>query len=212
FIKLADGQSLLAKTLRRALGCADGNGVLTVTNRDYFFLTRDEYGAAGRGGAQLDFLLEPVSRNTAPAMCAAALDVSKRHGKDAVMLVLPADHLIKDEKAFAAAVSEARQLAEQGWLVTFGIEPTRPETGFGYIEAGDSIGGASCKVNRFVEKPDLRAAEEMVRSGRYSWNSGMFCFTAGATIDAFRKYAPDVLRAVEAAIAATDYEKKPPVI
>src|SRR5213592_2407899 len=149
FIKLPDGQSLLAKTLRRALGCADGAGVLTVTNRDYFFLTRDEYGAAGRGGVQLDFLLEPVSRNTAPAICAAALDVSKRHGSDTVILVMPADHLIKDGKDFSAAVSDARKFAEQGWLVTFGIEPTRPETGFGYIEAGESIGGSSAKVMRF---------------------------------------------------------------
>jgi mannose-1-phosphate guanylyltransferase/mannose-6-phosphate isomerase len=212
FIKLADGQSLLAKTLRRALGCADGNGVLTVTNRDYFFLTRDQYGALNRGGPQLDFLLEPVSRNTAPAICAAALDVSKRHGKDTVILILPADHLIKDEKAFAGAVGEARKLAEQGWLVTFGIEPTRPETSFGYIEAGDSVGGTASKVTRFVEKPDVRAAEDMVKSGRYSWNSGMFCFTAGAVLEAFKKHAPEVLRAVEAAIAATDYEKKPPVI
>src|SRR5260370_36614039 len=90
FIKLADGQSLLAKTLRRGLACADSNGVLTVTNRDYFFLTRDEYAATNHDRAQLDFLLEPVSRNTAPAICAAALDVSKQHGKDAVILVLPA--------------------------------------------------------------------------------------------------------------------------
>src|SRR3954470_13135679 len=111
FIKLADGQSLLAKTLRRALRCAKGDGVLTVTNRDYFFLTRDEFGAAGQDVPALEFLLEPMSRNTAPAICAAALDVSKRHGKDAVILVLPADHLIKDENAFAAAVSEARKLA-----------------------------------------------------------------------------------------------------
>src|SRR5260221_12132070 len=80
FIKLADGQSLLAKTLHRALGCAKGDGVLTVTNRDYFFLTRDEFGAAGRDAPAMEFLLEPVSRNTAPAICAAALDVSKRHG------------------------------------------------------------------------------------------------------------------------------------
>src|SRR3954467_13912593 len=115
FIKLVDGETLLAKTLRRALACGKGNGVLTVTNRDYFFLTRDEYAATKHDAAQLDFLPEPASRNTAPAMCAAALDVSKRHGKDAVMLVLPADHLIQDYNAFAAAVSEARKLAEDGW-------------------------------------------------------------------------------------------------
>jgi mannose-1-phosphate guanylyltransferase/mannose-6-phosphate isomerase len=212
FIKLADGESLLAKTLDRALACAGSNGaVLTITNRDYFFLTRDEY-ARHSSGAGLEFLLEPVSRNTGPAICAAALDVAKRHGKDAVILIMPADHLIKDGKGFAAAVSEARQLAEQGWLVTFGIAPTHPETGFGYIEAGDALAGSGCKVRRFVEKPDLRSAEEMLASGRYTWNSGMFCFTAGAAVDAFRKHAPDVLRAVEAAIGATDYGKEPPVI
>src|SRR5258708_21968546 len=200
FIKLADGQSLLAKTLRRALGCADGNGVLTVTNRDYFFITRDEYGAVVRGDPQLDFLLEPVSRNTAPAMCAAALDVSKRHGKDAVVLVLPADHLIKDEKAFGAAVGEARKLAEQGWLVTFGIEPSRPETGFGYIEAGDKLGEMAGKVKRFVEKPDLATAEGFVSSGRYTWNSGKFCFTAEAGRAAFKKNSPEILSPAEAAM------------
>jgi len=96
--------------------------------------------------------------------------------------------------------------------VTFGIEPTRAETGFGYIEAGEAIGGASSKVNRFVEKPDQRAAEDMIQSGRYGWNSGMFCFSASAVIAAFKKHAPEVLKAVEAAIKATDYEKKPPVI
>lgn len=211
FIKLADGESLLAKTLKRALACGKADGVLTVTNRDYFFLTRDEYGKPA-STAQLDFLLEPISRNTAPAICAAALDIGRRHGKDAVMLVLPADHLIRDEKAFASAVGNARTLASQGWLVTFGIAPSRPETGFGYIEAGESLGESANKVNRFVEKPDRRAADEMFRSGRYSWNSGMFCFTAGTVIDAFRKHEPDVLRRVEAAIAATDYAKYPPVI
>src|SRR4051812_31057213 len=99
FIKVAGGQSLLVKTLRRALSCGEPNGVLTVTNRDYFFLTRDEYASIGDAGPPLDFLLEPMSRNTAPAICAAALDVAKRHGKDALLLVLPADQLIKDEKA-----------------------------------------------------------------------------------------------------------------
>src|SRR5258706_7197336 len=108
FIKLADGKSLLAKTLQRALRCADVSGVLTVTNRDYFFLTRDEYELASKG-AKTDFLLEPVSRNTAPAMCAAALHVGKRHGMDAVMLVLPADQLIQDEHALVAAGGRTRK-------------------------------------------------------------------------------------------------------
>src|SRR5690349_7213992 len=104
FIKLADGQTLLAKTLRRAQTCAGSRSILTVTNRDYFFLTRDEFSGVSQDGPPREFLLEPVSRNTAPAICAAALDVAQRHGKDTVLLILPADHLIKDEKAFTAAV------------------------------------------------------------------------------------------------------------
>jgi len=206
FIKLADGETLLAKTLRRALKCADDGGVLTVTNRDYFFLTRDEYAVAAKGATGLDYLLEPVSRNTAPAICAAALHVAARHGADALMLALPADHLIKDEKAFVAAVAQARKLAADGWLVAFGIAPTRAETGFGYIEADGE------RIKRFIEKPDAARAEEFVRSGRYSWNSGMFCFAASAVLDAFRRHSPDVLEAAQAAIAATDFGKQPAVL
>src|SRR5260221_2378456 len=145
FIKLADGQSRLARTLRRAMQCGDATELLPVTSRDYSFLTRDEYELAAKG-AKPDSLLEPVSRNTAPAMCAAALHVGKRHGMDAVMLVLPADHLIKDEKAFGAAVGEARKLSEQGWLVTFGIEPSRPRTGFRSIADRDNPGRPACQV------------------------------------------------------------------
>src|SRR5204863_8221015 len=115
-------------------------------------------------------------------------------------------------KASVPAAVEARKLAEDGWLVTFGIAPTRPETGFGYIEADQAIDGLSANVNRFVEKPDARAAEEMIQSGRYSWNSGMFCFAASAVIAAFKQHAPEVLRAVEKTIAATDYAKAPPVL
>jgi len=129
-----------------------------------------------------------------------------------VVLVLPADHLIGDDAAFQAAVAKAAKAAEQGYLVTFGVPPVRPETGFGYIEAGDSIGDDVRVVKRFVEKPDAATAQKYVASGSYSWNSGMFCFTAGALIEAMKKHAPEVLRAVEATIAATDYEKAPSVL
>src|SRR5258708_30061732 len=130
FIKLADGKSLLAKTLHRALRCTDVSGVLTVTNRDYFFLTRDEYDASARGGPQLDYLLEPVSRNTGPAICAAGLDVAKRHGKDAVMLILAADQLIKDEDAFVAAGPQSPQPPPQGRPGHLRHPPTRAGTRF----------------------------------------------------------------------------------
>ena len=212
FIKMADGESLLLKTLRRALACAQGAGVLTVTNRDYFFLTRDEYGALGAKTPALDFLLEPVSRNTAPAIGAAALHVARQYSEDALLLVLPADHMIRDEAAFNACASKAARLAAQGWLVTFGVQPTQPETGYGYIEAGEALDADACKVARFVEKPDRATAERYVASGRHSWNSGMFCFAAGAALEAMRKHAPDVARAVKATLDATDYEKQPLVL
>jgi mannose-1-phosphate guanylyltransferase/mannose-6-phosphate isomerase len=212
FIKLPDGESLLLKTMRRALACADGAGILAVTNRDHFFLTRDEYDALGKDAPALDFLLEPVSRNTAAAICAAALHLARQHGEQTILLVLPADHMIRDEAAFLAAVEEARSLAARGWLVSFGIPPARPETGFGYIEAGEALSASASSIERFVEKPDRATAERFVSSGRYSWNSGMFCFAAGAVLQAMRKHAPDIARAVEATLDATPVDKRPRVL
>ena len=206
FIRLPDGETLLLKTFRRALA-ATAKAPLVVTNREQFFLTRDEYARLGGGVAECDFLLEPVARNTAPAICAAAMHVARTHGEDAVMLVLAADHLIKDEAAFKDSAGQARKLAAEGWLVTFGIAPTRPETGYGYIEAGDGP-----EVKRFVEKRDAATAKEYVSSGRYFWNSGMFCFSARSVLEALRKHAPEVVSAVEAALKATDYKKAPAVL
>lgn len=211
FIKLPDGESLLQKTLKRAAALPGVAEVLTVTNRDHFFLTRDEYGATD-GLPPLDYLLEPCGRNTAPAIAAATLQVAGRFGADAVLLVLPADHLISDQAAFGAAVAQARQLATAGWLVTFGIRPTAPETGFGYIEAGPPIGAAGHAVARFVEKPSLDKAETYLAAGNFTWNSGIFCFAAGAMLDALRAHAPELLAAVEATLAATDFAKPPPVL
>ncbi|MDP1957099.1 MAG: sugar phosphate nucleotidyltransferase, partial [Rhodocyclaceae bacterium] len=181
FIKLPDGQSLLQKTLLRAAAVGDGP-VLTVTNRDHYFLTRDEYAGidcdspAQLTSLQLDYLLEPAGRNTAPAIAAAALALREQYGDETVMLVLSADHLIADTAAFAAAVDCARSLAEQGWLVTFGIPPTTPETGFGYIEAGPALDAAppARAVARFIEKPPIEQAREYAASGHHFWNSGMF--------------------------------------
>ena len=212
FIKLPDGETLLLKTIRRAVAVADGNGVLVVTNREYYFLTRDEYDVLGKGAPVLDFLLEPVGRNTAPAICAAALHAAREHGEQVVLLVLPADHLIRDEAAFRGAVAEARKLAGEGWLVTFGIAPTRPDTGFGYIEAGDALSTNASSVKRFVEKPDVASAQAFVKAGNYAWNSGMFCASAGSILEALRNHAPQVLRAVETTLAATDYGKTPRVL
>lgn len=210
FIKLPDGETLLVKTLRRALALPEVAEVLTVTNRDHFFLSRDEYDTVGTR-VPLTFLLEPVGRNTGPAIAAAALVIAGRHGPTAELLILPADHLIQDTAAFATAVAAGRTLAQAGYLVTFGIVPTAAETGFGYIEAGEAIGGGF-RVRRFVEKPDAERAAAYLAAGNFSWNSGMFCCQAGALLDAFRRHAPDVLTAVEATLAATDLTKQPPVL
>ena len=134
FMKLANGNTLAELTFERALDVSSDGTVMTVTSRDYFFICRDLYRQVK--GADMDkqiFVLEPMGRNTAPAIALAALEVHERYGDDAVMLVMPSDHLIKDKTAFKSAVEQGVQLASKGFIATFGIHPTSPETGFGYI-------------------------------------------------------------------------------
>lgn len=197
FMLLPDGQNLIQKTFRRAAALENVAEVMTVTNRELFFKTEDEYRLAGGGGVAQSFILEPFGRNTAAAVAVAALQLQEVYGADAQMLILAADHLIKDESAFANAVVKARQLAAEGWLVTFGIRPEYPETGFGYIEADqDTPLAGGFKVNRFVEKPDLETAKQYLAAGNYLWNSGMFCFRVGTLIEEFETHASDVLGVV----------------
>jgi len=199
FMRLADGASLLEKTYLRALGCDEVGEVLTITNRDYYFQSKDSWNDCSGAGMIPRFLLEPVGRNTAPALLLGALKIRSRHGENATMLVLPADHLIKDTASFRADVERARELADKGHLVTFGIPPTSPETGFGYIRAGSVIEHMpnGFAVAEFIEKPPLDEAERMVEQGGYYWNSGMFCFRVGDLLSAFAQHAPDMLEAGE---------------
>ncbi len=209
FIRLADGESLLHKTYRRAAQVATQGDIVTVTNRDYYFQSKDELVASRVPDVFPHFILEPFGRNTAPAIAAAALALRESHGDATIMLVMAADHLIRDEKAFSEDVNTAAKLAAQGQLVTFGIRPDRPETGFGYIECGDPVplNGMTQssaaqnplqprKIARFVEKPDTPTAEHYVASGNYLWNSGMFCFSVGTILTEIEQYAPEVLRAM----------------
>ena len=196
FIRLADGQSLLQKAWLRGATLPNVAETLTVTNRELFFKTEDEYReVAGLADDLVNrYILEPFGRNTAPAIAAAALQVAANHGEDACLLVLAADHLIGDQPAFARAVEHAMLLAATGKLVTFGIEPDMPETGYGYIEADGN------EVKRFVEKPDLDTAREYLATGRYLWNSGMFCFQAGSILREMEQHCPAILEATRACI------------
>jgi mannose-1-phosphate guanylyltransferase len=194
FIRLADGQSLLQKAFLRGAALSGAGEVLTVTNRELLFKTKDDYTEVNRGGVPTSFILEPVGRNTAAAIAAAALHVAKHHGKDTVMLVLAADHLITDQAAFAGVVGKAVTLAAAGKVVTFGITPDSPETGYGYIEADGNA------VLRFVEKPSPEKACEYLASGRYLWNSGMFCFAAGTMLREMGQHCPDILAATVACV------------
>lgn len=197
FMALPDGQNLLQKTFLRAAELDGVVEILTVTNRELLFKTEDEYRAINGHGHAQGYILEPFGRNTAAAVAAAALHLMQVHGPDAHMLVLAADHLIRDEAAFRTAVTKAVGLAGQGWLVTFGIKPQYPETGFGYIEtAKDGVINGGLKVTCFVEKPDLKTAESYVSAGNYFWNAGMFCFRVGTILDELETHAPDVLSAV----------------
>jgi mannose-1-phosphate guanylyltransferase/mannose-6-phosphate isomerase len=202
FMKLSDGESLLFKTYRRAATVVEAlhsssANIITVTNRDYYFMSKDELESTGLDQRFTGtFLLEPTGRNTAPAIALAAQLVANKHGSDALMLVLAADHLIQNPIRFASTVDKAAKLARQGHLVTFGIVPTRPETGFGYIEAGASLENG-CAVKRFAEKPSLQDAQAYIDSGNFYWNSGMFCFRAGTILEQLSQHAPDVAVSVQ---------------
>jgi len=210
FMNLVDGESLAEKTFRRALGVAAGGEVITVTSRDYYFYTRDLYQRLKGEEHTYPFLLEPVGRNTAPAIALAAFYLQQQYGPDAIMLVLPADHLIRDEAGFQAVVEKAASLAAKGYLVTFGIHPTQPETGYGYIRRGVAISGsAGHTVAAFVEKPDAATAMKYVSSGKYEWNSGMFAFTASAYLQALKEHAPEVHSAAQTCWKSMDPSRQP---
>jgi mannose-1-phosphate guanylyltransferase / mannose-6-phosphate isomerase len=204
FMKLGGQLSLLQRTLNRCLPLADAGRAAIVTNQEYYFKTREEIEAlpAARA-ATVTQLLEPVGRNTAPAIAIAAL-WAEQVQPGATLLVLPADHLIPDEAAFQESARLAAAAARGGALVLFGIRPTAPEPGFGYLELGEPIDGTGAlKVLSFVEKPDAARALQFLQAGNFVWNSGMFCFRASAILAAVGRYAPDVLEQATAAWEAS---------
>ncbi len=202
FMRIGDGKSLLTQTHERALAVSGNTAPLIVTNRNYYFLSHDEMADQE---IKPNYLLEPSGRNTAPAIALAALWALEQKS-DACMLVMPADHLIKDTPSFYTSVRHAESLAKDGFLVLFGIRPTAPETGFGYIEMGDMVSQHAQVVQRFVEKPDAVTAARYLEHGNYVWNSGMFCFKASVILDAFAAYNPALLEAARAVWKSTKAE------
>lgn len=210
FMELLDGETLAEKTLSRARAVAGDAPVITVTSRDYYFYTRDLYKGMKNTSSDERFLLEPMGRNTAPAIALAAMCVRDNIGENASLLVMPADHLIADIRNFQASVKEALDLSNKGFLVTFGIHPTHAETGFGYIRHGEALSlSGGYRVAEFVEKPDEATAIKYLESGEYHWNSGMFCFQAATFLDSLKRFAPEVYDAAARVWAATDQSQSP---
>lgn len=187
FLPLAGQLTMLQATWQRVAPIAS-RGPLVIANEEHRFVAAEQLQQVGAAPAAI--ILEPVGRNTAPAIAVAALEAT-RDGADALLLVLPSDHVITNEAAFRSAVQAAADAAEAGKLVTFGIVPTGPETGYGYIKAADGQGLRA--VERFVEKPDLDTASGYVASGQYYWNSGMFLFKASRYLQELERFQPAML-------------------
>jgi len=212
FVKLFDGKSLFQLTVQRNRKVCDDQFI--VSNGEQYFLAIDQLeefeSESGIVSSEFRFLLEPVGRNTAPAIALACMALEP----DEIVLVTPSDHLIKNEEAYIEAVKRAENLAGEGSLVTFGIEPSYPETGFGYIEAKGEA------VANFREKPDRETAKNYLEenakpatknASRFLWNSGMFCFKAGVFLEELQKYAPEIYKASQIAFDEAVRDKEGPI-
>ncbi|TDF81203.1 mannose-1-phosphate guanylyltransferase/mannose-6-phosphate isomerase [Pseudomonas sp. H9] len=195
-------QSLLQATIKRLEGLDIGLPIL-VCNEQHRFLAAEQLRQLGMDEAHI--LLEPVGRNTAPAIALAALQATAA-GEDPILLILAADHLIQDLPAFHTSVRSAAALAEEGKLVTFGIVPTHPEIGYGYLEQGESVSHGGFSVSRFIEKPDLATAKTYLATGRYLWNSGMFMFRASRYLQELERFAPTILDACQKSFAKVEQD------
>lgn len=196
FVPLMGDQTLFQASAARMVG-AQFQPPLIITNSDFRFIVTEQLLAVGIDPGAI--LIEPEGRNTAPAVLAAALFLINQD-PDAVMLVAPSDHVVPNTAAFQAAVQRGMEAVADGQLVTFGITPTHPETGYGYLELADTVGQDAIALKRFVEKPDAMRAAEMVAAGTFLWNAGIFLFRAADIIAAFETYAPDLIAAVSLSV------------
>jgi len=203
FLNLLEDGSLFQATLGRTADLTSEPPVV-VTNDQHRFLVAEQIRQCGIDNPTI--ILEPAGRNTAPAIAVAALKIMQDNSPPPLMLVLPADHNINDTAAFMNAVETGSSAASQGKLVTFGIVPDRPETGYGYIRADQKSDSEAVPVNQFVEKPDQEKAKSYLASGDYYWNSGMFLFRADAYLDELGKHNPEMLAACEQAIKHSELD------
>lgn len=194
FMSLPNGSSLFKETILRARDIEGSKCPIIVSNDAYRFYVSSSLVEENIDGA---IILEPASRSTAPAIALAAFSAFLE--EDALLLVMPSDHSFQNSKAFCDAINYARMVAESGKLVTFGITPTYPETGYGYIKKGDELQNNVFKVNCFLEKPSLECAERMLSEGGYYWNSGIFLFKASTYLEELKKYAPSIFHATSIA-------------
>ncbi|AKH18688.1 MULTISPECIES: mannose-1-phosphate guanylyltransferase/mannose-6-phosphate isomerase [Sphingomonas] len=201
FLPLAGEKSLLQQTALRARSISQATSPVIVASQDHERRILGELDAVGCPPSRL--LLEPIGRNTAPALAMAALEGAD---ENALLLVMPSDHVIRDVESFGEAVHRALPLAQDGWLVTFGITPDRPATGYGYIHMGEPLSGEICRVKRFVEKPEAGRAERMLADGGYVWNAGIFLLRSDRLIEELSVHAPALLGSVREALAAAHRE------
>ena len=205
FLRLLGASSLLQDTMARLVGIDGVKPALLVCNESSRFIAAEQLREIGINDAKI--MLEPMRRNTAPAIAIAALE-AMADGDDAILLVLPSDHVIKDQAAFLKVIAQAQEAAQRGQLVTFGITPRGPDTAYGYIRAAAAAPGQAQTVLQFVEKPDRASAEAYLASGNYYWNSGMFVFRASRYIEELTRYQPAIVAACRAALelAKTDLD------
>src|SRR6266850_1460177 len=201
FLPLVTDRTLLQDTILRIADLPGVERPIVISNNEHRFLVAEQLHELGVQPAVQ--ILEPAGRNTAPAVAVAALHV-RQDDPDAVLLVLPSDHAIGDPAAFREAVLAAARIAGQGFLATFGIRPTQPHTGYGYIELGEPLSGETqgFRIRRFVEKPDLQKAKQYLDSGRFLWNSGMFVFSARRYLEELAAFRRDILECAEKALKA----------
>jgi mannose-1-phosphate guanylyltransferase len=191
FLALTGDQTMFQMTLGRVADRSRYTAPLIVAGQSHGDLIARQLAQSGISDAQI--ILEPCARNTAPAIALAALACDR----NAKLLIMPSDHVINDNAAFQSVIDAAIPMVDNGWLVTFGISPTGPETGYGYIQSGDELVSGIYKVQKFVEKPNHESALQMVLSGDFVWNGGIFLFRADAFLDALSNFAPDILTATK---------------